>query len=484
MSNNIFTTLLSVYLLITSIYLYKKTNQPKILMYIYLVMVLSAIILFIIYGLAYYFTGDGIDEATIYHLEYGLSGAGFLEYSWLIISTLIVFILGMLSLAIIILRQNNTKSAYTINPFWLLSFLGISLLLNPAVIDFYNIKKEFSGAISSKNLTNFNKSYRKPDIKESKKRHKNIVFIYAESLERTYFDNEMFPGLIKGLREIELKNLSFTNIKQVSGTGWTVAGITASQCGLPLFTASHGNSMSGMDNFLPSVICLGDILKEKGYQLNYMGGASLDFAGKGKLFKTHGFSNVLGRDELLPKIENKAYKTGWGLYDDSLFDMVYEHFSELSKTDKKFGIFMLTLDTHHPNGHPSKSCKGKEYKEGDNSILNAVSCSDYLISNFIKKISKSSYADKTLVVLVSDHLAMRNSAYDLLKKNDRRNLFMVIEPGKNSFSKVDTIGSTMDIGSTILPFLGYTGDIGLGRDLLNSENLEKDRFFIHSNIKK
>jgi phosphoglycerol transferase len=330
----------------------------------------------------------------------------------------------------------------------------------------------------------FYKYYRKPNIFATENVHKNIVFIYAESLERTYFDKSIFPGLIKGLRELEAESTYFTNIKQVVNTGWTLAGMTASQCGIPLVTPSHGNSMSGMDKFLSSAVCIGDLLNDNGYHLNYMGGASLDFAGKGKLYKTHGFTNVIGRDELLTKLENEDYQSGWGLYDDSLLEMGYKRFVDLSEAGDKFGLFLLTLDTHHPNGRPSESCKGKEYKDASNEILNAVACSDYLISNFIKKITTSKYADNTLIVLTSDHLAMRNTASDLLESKERSNLFMIIDPAKEGFTEISTVGSTLDVGATLLPFLGYSGDLGLGRNLLNEELLEKDRLFIHSNLNK
>lgn len=485
--NNSILIILSISLLITGIYLYKKTNPSKVTMGIFFVMVFSSMLLFISYGVVYYFTGHGIDNATIFHLKYGLDGAGLLEYSWLIATTIIALILGTFYLFRIILKCQNDRESYIFNSLLSFSFLSISLLLNPAIIDIYNLQKKsliFTEKLDPKKTASFYNHYREPYIKPSGNSQKNFIFIYAESLERTYFDETLFPDLIKGLRELESKSTYFTNIKQVTGTGWTIGGMVASQCGIPLFTPSHGNSMSGMDRFLSSAVCLGDLLKEELYQLYYMGGASLDFAGKGKFYKTHGFIDVLGRDELLPKLENKAYKTGWGLYDDSLLNMVYSRFVELSEAGDKFGLFTLTLDTHHPIGHPSKSCKGTEYKDGSNPILNAVACSDFLVSSFIKKIIESPYADKTIVVLVSDHLAMRNTASYLLHKKDRRNLFMIIDPTQHNSMEIKTAGSTLDVGATLLPFLGYTEDIGLGRNLLNGEEPEEDRLFIHSNLRQ
>ena len=456
-------------------------------MSLFFVMAFSSMLLFVVYGVTYYFTGHGIDEATIYHLKYGLYGAGFLEYSWLIVATITALILSAIYLYWHISKSTNDRRSRIPNSLLSYSLLSVSLLLNPASANIYNIQansltspEQLDPQISA----DFYSYYKKPHIKTSENNQKNIIIIYAESLERTYFDEALFPGLIKGLRKLESKSTYFTNIKQVSGTSWTVAGMTASQCGIPLFTPSHGNSMSGMDQFLSSAVCFGDLLNDKGYHLAYMGGARLGFAGKGKLFKTHGFTDVLGRDELLQKLEDKSYKTGWGLYDDSLFNITYNRFLELSATGEKFGIFTLTLDTHHPNGHPSKSCEDIKYKDGSNSILNAVACSDYLITDFINRIIHSPYADQTVVALVSDHLAMRNTAYNSLQKKDRRNLFMIIDPSVNNPAKIKTAGSTLDIGTTLLPFIGYTGSIGLGRNLLNGTEPEEDRIFIHANLMK
>lgn len=483
--SNIF-TILSVILFVAGLYILKKTRPSKVGMALFLVIAICSLLLFIIYGVAYYFTGNGIDEGTIYHLKYGLDGAGFLEYSWLIVTTT-VLILGSIYLLWIIFKNTNNKNSHIKNSVLSYLLLSFSLLLNPAVLGIYKLQYDsLILALQPQLSTNFYAYYRKPhiSIRTSDNNQKNLVFIYAESLERTYFDETLFPGLIKGLREFESKSTYFTNIKQVTGTGFTMAGMTAIQCGIPLFAPSFGNSMAGMDQYLSSAVCLGDLLKDQGYHLSYMGGATHEFAGKGKLFKTHGFTDVLGRDELVQELGNRDYKTHWGLYDDSLFDMAYNKFLELSEAGGKFGIFTLTLDTHHPNGHPSKSCEGIKYKDGSNPILNAVTCSDYLITKFIKKITKSPYANKTIVVLVSDHLSMRNTAYDLLQKKDRRNLFMILDPSVNNSKEIQSVGSTLDIGPTLLPFIGYTGEIGLGRNLLNSEELEEDRLSIHSNLNK
>jgi len=127
------------------------------------------------------------------------------------------------------------------------------------------------------------------------------------------------------------------------------------------------------------------------------------------------------------------------------------------------------MDTHHPYGHVSKSCKTQQYKDGSNSMLNAVACSDELIAKFIKQIGDSPYGKNTIIVVASDHLAMHNMAIDDLMRGERRDQFMIIDPRLSHGDKIEKVGSTLDISTTLLSFLGYKGTVGLSRDLLGDE---------------
>jgi phosphoglycerol transferase len=480
----------SLFFFFVGIIFYRKTRSKPF--HFLLVLTLSFVIvaLFAFYGVANYFSGNGIDEATIYHLRYGLYGAGFGEYSGLITTTVTMVIASIFILFLATKIRTNNRIMYLRSTFISIVlpyfFLSIAIIINPASVDLYKLYRFSFISIDEKpvrikNLNGFNQYYRKPYIKKIKD-GRSFVFIYAESLERTYFDEALFPGLIKGLKKLEAHSIFFTDIKQVVATGWTVGGIVASQCGIPLFSPSHGNTMLGMDQFLASSVCIGDLLREKGYRLFYMGGASLDFAGKGKFFNNHGFHEVIGRGALLSELEDNSYKTDWGLYDDSLFDLAYQRFVDLSEADVKFGLFTLTLDTHHPSGHPSDSCNGITYQNGNNPILNAVACSDYLITEFVEKIIQSPYGDRTIIVIASDHLALNNTASDILKSGERRNLFMIIDPMEKFNRRITAGGSTLDIAPTLLPFIGYKGDVGLGRNLLDENETLADRRFIQDNL--
>lgn len=424
-----------------------------------------------------YFTDEGVNEAVIYHLRYGLEGAGFAEYLKLEVAVA----LGVLAAAALLWwlartgRRPGSGPLARIGNVAALAFVALSVALQPAAAALVKLMPGFSrgaaaatGPADKAAQAEFSQFYRQPRV-AAVGAPRNLVCIYAESLERTYFDEQLFPGLIHGLRALEKQAVSFTEIGQATGTSWTIAGMVASQCGIPLFTPSGGNAMTGLDAFLPEATCLGDLLAREGYRLAYYGGAQLRFAGKGKFYETHGFHEVVGRDELLAKVPDPSYVNAWGLYDDVLFGLAFEKFSELGRSNKPFALFMLTLDTHQPDGHVSRSCASMPYGDGTNPILNAVHCSDRLISEFVQRIRESPWGKDTVVVVASDHLALQNTAYDRLKAKPRRNLLMVLDPRRDEGMQVATAGSTLDVAATLLPFLGYQGEVGLGADLMRAD---------------
>ena len=458
---------LSFSLFCLSIFLFKRSVSRAWLRYFYGSFLFFYLLTFSFYIVSDYFTGEGINEGTIYHIVYGFDGAGFLEFINIIVAGAALLIICIF-LPVYLVRNKQEQGKKSLTGFKVaVPFLLVvgAQVMNPATIDVYSLSINRIPQEEGYNGGSFNDYYRSSGGSIESKNLKNIVFIYLESLERTYFDEQLFPGLVKQLKKLEKKSISFTNIVQIGNAGWTIAGMVASQCGIPLYTPSAGNSMGGIDVFLPGAYCLGDRLRDEGYKLSYFGGAALSFAGKGKFFVTHGFTDINGRNELIPLLTNKDYKSFWGVYDDSLFDIAFKRYIELSKTKEKFGLFLLTLDTHHPDGHPSASCEDVLYGDGTNSILNAVACTDQLVGNFVDRIRKSRYGKDTIIVIASDHLAMRNTATNLLIMGDRKNLFMILDPSLEHSETIEKKGSTYDIASTVLPFVGFSGEIGLGRDL-------------------
>lgn len=441
-----------------------------------LILAVASLLLATAHYVADYFTAEGVNEAVIYHVRYGLGGAGFGEYAGLIAAAIGAVALSSAALWWVTRRRRALAGVLAAggNPAALLC-LCASVAIQPASAALLQILPEVAPARAIAEspgdralAAEFERHYREPRA-AALGSPRNLVFVYAEGLERNYFDESLFPGLLPALRALEREAVSFTGIGQVAGTNWTIAGMVASQCGIPLFTPADGNAMTGMDSFLPAATCMGDLLKRDGYRLAFYGGAHLRFAGKGKFYATHGFDEIAGRTELVPRLPDPKYFNSWGLYDDALLELAYGRLAELGRGRQPFALFLLTLDTHHPDGHVSRSCASAPYGDGSNPILNAVHCTDRLLGEFVRRIHGAPWGKDTVIVIASDHLALRNSAYERLTSKPRRNLLMVIDPRRGGGQRVATPGSTLDVAPTVMSFLGYEAAVGLGIDLLGAD---------------
>lgn len=409
-------------------------------------------------------TGAGINDAVFYHLDAGLEGAGVSEYSGMIaavVSGLVVLGYGCFRL----FRALSSKAGPArrlVGDALAIVLVLASVLSNPLTIDLARYANRFSSVVQQ------TEGFTLPQPGAIPAKKKNLVLIYLESTERTYFDENIFPGLITDLRGIEAQGTSFTGLTQTMGASFTIGGMVASQCGVPLLLSGSENSMH-VSHFLTGATCLGDMLSADGYQLDYMGGSALEFAGKGSFYASHGFDRVSGLAELQPKLSDPAYLGPWGLQDDSLYAMAQARIAELAAGDAPFALVMLTLDTHHPDGHANtnKACQDVRYQDGSNQMLTSVKCADKLAAAFITALRNSPLAKDTIIAVASDHLAMVNGAATELAMTDRRNLFFVIDPSQPEPKQITRPGTTLDIAPTLMTMLGYDVPMmGFGVDLL------------------
>lgn len=416
-----------------------------------------------------YFTGDGINDAVLYTLTNSLTGAGISKYilpgAGLICALIAVF--G--ALGWILRRRSHRPYHFGYSLLALLLALG-SVDASPAFRQITELVKSQSRE-SSPDFATWYKVPAKsiPDPKL------NLVYIYGESLERTYFDNAAFPDLTPELGAIKNNSIDFTHTAQLPGTDYTIAGMVASQCGIPLFAPFEGNASASMSSFFPQNLCLGDILKNSGYENHFVQGANLRFAGKDVFLKSHGFDHLVGAEELKSQVADPAYRNDWGFYDDTVLDEVWKKYETLSKSGKRFSLFTLTVDTHHPDGFISRACDRKRYEiEGKlNQSFSAVTCSQQNIAALIQKIQASPWYKNTVIVVSSDHLAMNNTAWKYLNKQDRNNLFFVLRGDRPQQDVSGLKRNTMDNGATVLDILGGDNFIGLGRSSLSGQSLSE-----------
>ena len=298
-------------------------------------------------------------------------------------------------------------------------------------------------------------------VKVELKKPKNLVLIYVESLEDTYKDVRLFgKDLVASLDHIN--GASFASYKQAPGTGWTIAGITATQCGLPLKSVSlyDGNDQGeNIHAFLPNAVCLGDILHNAGYYNVYMGSDALAFSGKGRFFQDHHYDEVYGREELKGNLKDNQMNF-WGLYDDDLLVHVKKKLIELHASRKPFNLTFTTIDTHGPDGHFSKYCKAHGIKD----FPGIVECTSNQVAEFLQFMRQNGYLKDTNVVILGDHLAMENPVYDKLETIKERHIFNRFISNKSITKNREEV-LHFDMFPTILEFIGFKvegGKLGLG----------------------
>ena len=303
---------------------------------------------------------------------------------------------------------------------------------------------------------------------------RNLIYIYAESLESTYFSKELGGetdyNLLEPLTDLTKNNINFSDTNKfggaltVPGTTWTTGAMVAQSAGIPLkFKGLHTKKSALVSN----AVTLGDILHDNGYNQMFMIGSDSGFGYRGEYFKKHGNNEIYDYNTAIKKKKiEEDYYVWWGYEDSKLFEYAKEEIVDLSQKDKPFSFTMLTTNTHFTDGYIEKDCH-KKYK---NTYYNAVSCSATQIEEFISWAQEQPFYENTTIVLVGDHVSMQNDAYP--KEANRRIYNLFINTGMDTANTTNRELSTIDYFTTTLASIGVNnkGDrLGLGTNLFSDK---------------
>lgn len=229
---------------------------------------------------------------------------------------------------------------------------------------------------------------------------RNLVLIYVESLQNKFVRAD------RPLARWRAQNTSARRYLTLPGTQWTLGGMLASQCGLPLMPTGW----SGRNNFdetqapLRGATCLGDVLRKAGYETAFVGGADPAFAGKQYFLHEHGFDHVYGRDDIRQQMNGYQWPEGWwGAEDHTMLAFATDVLDDLERSHKPFFLSLLTLDTHGPDGFPSRHCPPPREHQRMQDIFD---CSLNAVETFLAELDRRGLDDNTVVVLMGDHPLM------------------------------------------------------------------------------
>ncbi len=283
----------------------------------------------------------------------------------------------------------------------------------------------------------------------------NLVLVYLESFNLMLTEFADYPGLTPRINEFKERFHSFSNIR--SSGYFTMEGIANSQCGTVLNMEHANNSLLTREGRLPSLPCLGDVLRSAGYRQVYLGGAKLVFAGKGMFFRDHGYDEVIGWEYWRERGHERI--SNWGLSDAELFDQAFEYVRDMHGGPMPFNLTLLTLGTHLP-GFKYEGCP--KYTDDDNKrFLNAIHCTDFLLGRFMDRLVAAGILEDTVLFIQADHGVFENPDMKRLfgkQVSDKRLLTLLSIPKRLQDvyplkQRKDAVGASVDTVATLVDLL-------------------------------
>jgi phosphoglycerol transferase len=299
----------------------------------------------------------------------------------------------------------------------------------------------------------------------------HVVLVYLEGFERAFADRDRFGEAYAPLERLGAEGLVFTGIRQIQGTGWSAAGMAASQCGLPLVPrgALFHNMLIAEPAILPGHLCLGDLLAARGYEAGFVLGGEAIFAGISTFYQGHGGAAVVELADLLAgmtEAEAEAAFPGWVVDDAAVFDAALDRFARGAATGRPQFLAVETFGPHGPDHLLSRPCTADGRAVVGDDPAAAAACLARLTEDFVRALPERAGGRPLLVAILSDHL---NHDRRLRRHEEaRRNTAILLGPGLAP-GTVAREGAMIDLYPTLLDILGLgraDGRAGLGASLL------------------
>lgn len=335
---------------------------------------------------------------------------------------------------------------------------------------------------------------------------RNLVYIFLESMENTFFSTEQGGVLptcaIPELYELAANNVNFScdngvgGLYSSSGSSWTIGAMVAQTAGIPLKTPPGvgGNDYGTENTFLPGITSLTDILHRNGYYQTLMVGSDATFGGRKTYFEEHGIDQIYdlytARED---GIVAPDYKVWWGMEDSHLYRYAQQELIEISAQDQPFAFFMLTVDTHHIGGYVCPYCDDSYTHQYEN----VLACASRQLAEFLQWLQAQPFYENTSIVIVGDHPTMDieylntvgaegasrcvyncfvNSAVQPTKTRGRVAYTLDMFPTTLSSMGCTIPGDRLGLGTNLFSDTPTLGEV-MGRDGFNSELMKNSSYY-------
>ena len=321
----------------------------------------------------------------------------------------------------------------------------------------------------------------------------NVVFVLMEGMSNHYLDLEdenlnLTGNLSKHLKE----DFLFRNfLPGENGTIGSVEKLTLNVPFVPLSATPHRFKTFESSAAYP--------FKQAGYETHFLTGGYVGWRQLDEMLPKNYFDKVEGKSAILSKVKGAKENDTWGVYDQYLFDAIYQEL-EQGETQKPKFIFAQTTTNHTPYELPedykpfqlalSDSLRNIVMQNDEMTIkcFEAYQYANHSLGLLLDQIKNSPFGDNTIVVATGDHNIRNLINYD--KINDALAkysvpLYMYIPDAykKNISSKPERFGSHKDIFPTIFNLaLSDISYFNFGNNLFDEDKDESLFFGINSSF--
>ncbi|MBB1140503.1 LTA synthase family protein [Myroides sp. WP-1] len=300
---------------------------------------------------------------------------------------------------------------------------------------------------------------------------KNIVLITVESLSASFMERYGNTDQITPhLDQLAKESLVFDNLFAVGNR--TVRGLEAVTLSRP---PSAGESLVKQENNA-DLFSMGKVLKNKGYQVQYLYGGDSYFDNMKTFFGGNHYDiidkSTLDKNEI-------TFSNIWGVCDEDMFAKALRVFDANSQKGHPFFSHIMTVSNHRPYTYPD----GKiNISSQEQSRDGGVKYTDYAIGKFIEQAKTKPWFKNTVFVIIADHCA--SSAGKASLPLERYHIpAMIYAPGFIAPKEEKRLISQIDVMPTLLGLLHFTYDSHFyGQDIYNKPYSERAFVATYQNL--
>jgi len=313
--------------------------------------------------------------------------------------------------------------------------------------------------------------------KKVPKRSYNVVIVMIESLSAKYVDalshNEY--GVTPNLDKMANEGILFTHF--YANGQRSQEGITSIYTGIiqPVGFEKYGEGLE-----LYGLSYLGKEADANGYHTIAMQSSDRGSFRIDKLSRLAGFQQYYGAEDM-PKSHEEQGNPHFGVWDGDMFRFLS---SKLHTIKEPFLSFCFTASTHAPYYSPGK--KWEKYPQDvktEAGFLNTLHYTDAKIGEFMQRCKKEPWFEHTIFIFTADHAnqAKQENPKHIKGTNVPMPAFhipLIIYAPKIFEPRHDaTVGSHIDIKTTVLDYLGWQNDFtSIGNSMLDTTVKERFAF--------